>query len=235
MGVLGAFDSSLYGKLNQLKISTDAHAAAATGAEHGAVSAATVNMIMRRDSNGRVHVVAPPVDDSTTLVPTTAWVQTEIGAAGGGTVTNIASGTGLTGGPITTTGTLSLANTAVSPGAYTHANITIDAQGRITSASSGSAVTAVSGAAPIASTGGATPQISIVAATGSVHGYMSSTDKSKLDNIGALANVTSVYGRTGVVTAQANDIEFSDLDGVTVSTSAASGGANGDIWFRYTA
>lgn len=96
----------------------------------------------------------PATSDNSNQIATTAFVKAQ--GSGSGTVTNVSTGTGLTGGPITTTGTISLANTAVTAGLYGSGTsapvITVDQQGRITNASSANITPAGIGAAALSTT-----------------------------------------------------------------------------------
>jgi hypothetical protein len=86
-----------------------------------------------------------------------AW--TAFASSGVGVLT-VNTGTGLTGGPITSTGTISIDNTTVTAGSYTAANITVNAQGQLTAASSTTALVSsfsagTTGLTPASATSGA--------------------------------------------------------------------------------
>jgi hypothetical protein len=104
-----------------------------------------------------------------------------------GTVTSVATGLGLSGGTISTSGTLLVDTSSASILSRQRAAATYQAAGTY--------VTSVTGTSPIVSSGGTTPAISIPAATSSVNGYLSSTDWTTFNNKGS-GTVTSVAALT---------------------------------------
>ena len=211
------------------------------GVDHGGTGATTLTGYVKGSGTSALtaNSTIPTTDLSGTvtnaqLANSSITINGNATSLGGsvsvGTVTSVAAtaGTGISvsGSPITSSGTLTITNTAPDQTVAltngtgisvtgTYPNFTITN----TAPSSGGTVTSVTGTAPVVSSGGTTPAISMAAANTTTNGYLTSTDWNTFNSKQPAGTyVTSVTG-SGVISSSGGTTPAISISQATTSTS----------------
>lgn len=120
-------------------------------------------------------------------------------------VTNLTSGTGITLNPSTIvngSGSIALSDTAVTPATYSLATVTVNQQGRVTSASNGSGNSFLKGTGSLTASALTVSNASITATSKAVVCYETITDASVQGNLSAVCTT----GQCDILSNHASDI-----------------------------